>query len=88
MTAGSGSHDHKHEASCNNMFGGWNINGDDCLWESNPVLSADWSGVCGERDFLEMNNIGVMMGGNSEFVNWDATSLEEAPWSLQSLEGS
>lgn len=69
------------------IFAGWSI-GDD-LWEStttaggasaststgtnSPVLSS-WAGVCGEKDFLEMNDIGaaVMMGGGDEFINWDA----------------
>ncbi|XP_004302113.1 PREDICTED: dehydration-responsive element-binding protein 2D [Fragaria vesca subsp. vesca] len=74
---GGGEHNNiKQEAynSCDDVHRGWNNdynNGeisDYCLWESNPVLSADWSGVCGEREFLEMNDIGVMMGGN-EFVS-------------------
>ncbi|KAI5326751.1 hypothetical protein L3X38_035825 [Prunus dulcis] len=67
------------------IFGGWSIG--DGLWENttttggasastgtnSPVLSS-WAGVCGEKDFLEMNDIGadVMMGGGDEFINWDA----------------
>ncbi|XP_062003315.1 dehydration-responsive element-binding protein 2D [Rosa rugosa] len=81
-SADKGCGEHKHEAYSGDMHGGWSSNNgeNDCLWESNPVLSADWSGVCGEREFLELNDIGIMMGGNG-FVSWEA-SLEEAPWSM------
>ncbi|KAM1950330.1 hypothetical protein ACFX15_010265 [Malus domestica] len=36
-------------------------------------------GVCGEKDFIEMNDMGVMMElGGDEFINWDA--LEPPSW--------
>ncbi|XP_050383712.1 dehydration-responsive element-binding protein 2D-like [Argentina anserina] len=79
---GGGGEHNKHETYACDVYGGCNNSNsgeNDRLWESNPVLSADWSGVCGERGFLEMNDLGVMMGGN-ELVSWDA-SLEEVPWS-------
>ncbi|KAM1640581.1 hypothetical protein ACFXTN_009715 [Malus domestica] len=35
--------------------------------------------VCGEKDFIEMNDMGVMMElGGDEFINWDA--LEPPSW--------
>ncbi|KAM1749945.1 hypothetical protein ACFX12_010738 [Malus domestica] len=66
------------------MVGGWSVG--DYLWENGSstnsttgcVLS-NWGAVCGEKDFIEMNDMGVMMElGGDEFINWDA--LEPPSW--------
>ncbi|XP_048424553.1 dehydration-responsive element-binding protein 2D-like [Pyrus x bretschneideri] len=65
--------------------GGWSVG--DYLWENGSsgtnsttgcVLS-NWGAICGEKDIIEMNGMGVMMElGGDEFINWDA--LEPPSW--------
>lgn len=42
-------------------------------------MLSNWGAVCGEKDFIEMNDMGDMMGlGGDEFINCDA--LEAPLW--------